>query len=479
MSMSAPMKRIFLRSILSVIAIIGVIVPRRLRADWRQEWEAELRYREELLTRWDNLNWKTKLALLWHSLGAFMDALWLQPRRLEDEMFQDLRYGVRMLLKSPAFTLAAIVSLAIGIGANTAVFSVVNAVLWRPLPYTAADRLVAVAGGRGYAKWFTAPDFVELSKQNRTLDHLSASVSRELAITGGGAPEQLRGQRISPELLALLGVTPQPGRAFAAEEFQPGHEEVVLISHRLWKNRFGQDPQIVGQAVTLDERSYTVVGVLPPQFNFFPATDLLIPLAFKAGDPGCAGAHDLVVVGRLKPGQIIERAERELNEVTRHFATPRNVRLSALRDELVKDFRLTLFVLWGMVALVLLIACANFANLLLARAANRQKGLAIRSAIGARRARIVRQLLTESVLLAVVGGFVGLLCARLGVDALLAASPANISNSGLTVSGLTVSPASLPRLDEVGIASRWWRSSTKRWPTATGRAKTRSASVSN
>src|SRR5499433_2682030 len=155
------------RSWLWLIRVIGVIVPRRLRADWRKEWEAELGYREELLTRWDKLDWDAKLALLWHSAGAFADALWLQPRRLEDVMFQDLRYGVRMLLKSPAFTLAAIVSLAIGIGANTAVFSVVNAVLWRPLPYAAAERLVAVAGGSSYARWFTAQDFVELSRQNR------------------------------------------------------------------------------------------------------------------------------------------------------------------------------------------------------------------------------------------------------------------------------------------------------------------------
>src|SRR5262245_47039142 len=378
-----------------------------------------------------------------------MDALWLQPRRREDEMFQDLRYGVRMLLKSPAFTFAAIVSLAIGIGANTAVFSVVNAVLWRPLPYPAAERLVAVAVRSRYTNWFTAPDFVELSKQNRTLDQLSASVSREFVITGGGAPEQLRGQRISRELLALLGVSPQSGRAFASEEFQPGHEQVVLISHRLWRNRFGQDPQIIGQAVTLDERSYTVIGVLAPQFNFFPATDLLMPLAFTAEELGGGAGPVHQVVGRLKPGQTIERAELELNEVTRHFAEPRKARLSGLRGELVKDFRLTLFVLWGVVILVLLIACANFANLLLARAANRQKELAIRSAIGARRARIVRQLLTESVLMAIVGGVMGLLFARFGVDALLAASPANISEFGLTVS-----PASLPRLDEVGIASR-------------------------
>src|SRR5262249_39474506 len=176
-----------------------------------------------------------------------------------------------------------------------------------------AERLVAVAGGSSYARWFTAPDFVEVSKQNRTLDHLSASVSREFVITGSCAPEQLRGQRISREVFALLRVTPRPGRVFASEEFQPGHEQVALISHRLWRSRFGQDPQIIGQAVTLDERSYTVVGILP-QFNFFPATDLLIPLAFTAEELGGGAGHVLQVTGRLKPGQTIERAERELNE---------------------------------------------------------------------------------------------------------------------------------------------------------------------
>src|SRR5215813_5275216 len=199
------------RSWLWLIRVIGVIVPRRLRADWRKEWEAELQYRETLLADWDRLDWDAKLALLWHSAGAFADALWLQPRRLEDEMFQDLRYGVRMLLKSPAFTLAAIVSLAIGIGANTAVFSVVNAVLWRPLPYPAAERLMVVDGGGYWTILFTPTEFVELSRQNRTLDHLAAFKSREFALTGGAKPEDLRGQWISREMLALLGVTPQPG----------------------------------------------------------------------------------------------------------------------------------------------------------------------------------------------------------------------------------------------------------------------------
>jgi hypothetical protein len=348
--MSDPQKQYFRRPWLWLIKFVGVIVPRRLRADWRQEWEAELGYRETLLAEWDKLDRRAKLALLCHSLGAFADAIWLQPRRLEDEMFQDLRFGVRMLLKSPAFTLAAVISLAIGIGANTAVFSVVNAVLWRPLPYPAAERLMVVDGG-GY--WFTPTDFVELSRQNRMLDHLAAFKSREFALTGGATPEQLRGQWISRELSALLGVTPQPARAFAAEEFQPGHEHVVLISHRLWQNRFGQDPQIIGQTMTLDERSYAVIGVLPPQFNFFPATDLLLPLTFTADDQDQNNLH---LVGRLKPGQTIERAERELNEVTRHFAEPRKMRLYALRDEIVKDFRPTLFVIALMIVGVALLA---------------------------------------------------------------------------------------------------------------------------
>src|SRR5262245_1119287 len=233
-----------------LITFIGVIVPRRLRADWRREWEAELRYRETLLAEWERLDWRARRALLRLSLGAFADALWLQPRRMEDEMFQDLRFGVRMLLKSPAFTLAAVISLAIGIGAHPAVFSVVNAVVCRPLPYPCGERSMVVDGGGYWTRWFTATEFVELSRQNRTLDHLAAFKSREFTLTSGATLEDLRGQRISRELLALLGVTPQPGRAFAAEEFQPGHEHVVLISHRLWQNRFGQDPQLIGQRRT-------------------------------------------------------------------------------------------------------------------------------------------------------------------------------------------------------------------------------------
>jgi putative ABC transport system permease protein len=423
-----------------LIRVVGVIVPRRLRADWLQEWEAELQYRETQLTQWDNLDRSKKLALLWHSLGAFADALWLQPRRLEDEMFQDLRFGARMLLKSRAFTIAAILSLAIGIGANTALFSVVNAVLWRPLPYPGAERLVRVGD------WNTAAEFAALKETRRVFDGLAAWSSRDFMLTRRGAPAHLKGQSITPELLPLLGVTPQTGRAFVSEEFQPGRDQVALISDRLWRNRFGADPQIIGQAVTLDDRPYTVVGVTPPRFDFFPHADLLTPLAFTAEALRQEGYYDLGIIARLKPGTALEQAQQEVAVIARSFAEERDIRLQPLRELLVKDFRLTLLALWGVVGFVLLIACANVANLMLARAANRQKELAIRAAIGARRARLMRQMLTESILVALAGGALGLLCAYLGVKALLAANPAILPQLGRAAEMSTI-----PRLGEVAI----------------------------
>jgi putative ABC transport system permease protein len=441
-----------------LIRVIGVLVPRGLRAGWRQEWEAELLYRESLLANWDRLDRRNKLALLWHSLGALADALWLQPRRWEDEMIQDLRYGVRMLLKSPAFTLAAILSLAIGIGANTALFSVINAVLWRPLPYPDAERLVRVDGLRG-------ADFTALSEAIRAFEGLAAWSGRGLTLTGRGVPVNLTGQRVTPEFLSMLGVTPQAGRAFAAEEFQPGHDQVAIISDRLWRNRFGADTQIIGQAVTLNEQSYTIIGVAPPRFDFFPSADLLMPLVFTAEDLD-PNSCCFPSVARLKPGITLERAQQEL-AVIAHGSE--DVRLQPLRESLVEDFRLTLLAVWGVVGFVLLIACANLANLMLARAANRQKELAVRAAIGARRLRLMRQLLTESVLVALLGGALGLLFAYFGVKALSAANPVihqlsldpipiyNPSTRGFVGISIfldnTEGIARIPRLGEVAIDS--------------------------
>src|SRR5262245_19950638 len=445
-----------------LVRAVGVIVPRRLRVDWRQEWEAELRYRETLINQWGKLAWRGKLSLLWHSLGAFADALWMQPKRMEDEMFQDLRFGIRMLLKNPAFTLAAILSLAIGIGANTALFSVVNVVLWRPLPYPGAERLVRVGEG-GSAEVFAA-----LKQTQRAFDSLAGWRARDFMLTGRGGPAHLKGQRVTPELLPLLGVTPQAGRAFVAEEFQPGRDQVAIISHRLWQSRFGGDPQIIGQAMTLDLQRYTVVGVTPPGFDFFPTADLLTPLAPTAEDIRNP-EYSLDIVARLKPGLTLEQVRQDMSRIAPgleeqrnaliqklarqekgpdvdRFDAQRELRLQPLRELLVKDFRLTLLALWGVVGFVLLIACANVANLMLARAANRQKELAIRTAIGARRARLARQLLTESLLVAGVGGALGLLCAHLGVQALLKANPAILPQLSEAAAMATI-----PRLGEVAI----------------------------
>ncbi len=385
--------------------------------------------------------------------------------RFLEEVWQDLRYGARMLMNSPAFTLAAILSLAIGIGANTALFSVVNAVLWRPLPYPGAERLVRV-GERGSA---LAEVFAALKQTEHVFDGLAGWRERNFMLTGRGGPAHLKGPRITAELLPLLGVSPLVGRAFAAEEFQPGHDQVALISHRLWQSRFGADPQIIGQAITLDQRSYTVVGVTPPRFDFFPEADLLTPLALTAKDISNPD-YSLRVVARLRPGLTLAQARQGLEGIARRLAEQRDalmqrmaqqqgpepdvhrfdaqreLRLQPLRELLVKDFRLSLLVLWGVVGFVLLIACANVANLMLARAANRQKELAIRAAIGARRWRLVQQLLTESVLVAGVGGALGLFCAYLGVQALLAANPAILPQLSATAKMATI-----PRLGEVGI----------------------------
>src|SRR5262245_37392359 len=220
--------RPFTKLCLWLIAFIGVIVPRRLRADWRQEWEAELRYRETLLAEWNNLNWKTKFDLLWHSLGAFADALWLQPRRLEDEMFQDVRYGARMLVKNPGFTLIAVITLALGIGANTAIFSVVNAVLLRPLPYRGPDQLVKVWGSnaRQGSQPLTAslPDYLDWRGKNQIFEQMAAFsfVGGSGNLVGGDEPERVSGLRVSASLFPLLGAEAAIGRIFLTEDERDG-----------------------------------------------------------------------------------------------------------------------------------------------------------------------------------------------------------------------------------------------------------------
>jgi len=420
-----------------LIRIIGVIVPRRLRADWKQEWEAELRYRELVLVDWDKLNWKTKLDLFFRSLGAFRDALLLQPRRLEDEMFQDLRYGFRRLRTSPAFTAVAVIALALGIGANTAIFSVVNTVLLQPLPFAEPDRLVRVWPEKHKVS-ASKSELVELQRESRSFDGIAAYSGWAFTLTGREEPLKLSGARITAGFFDLLGSRAELGRTFAADEDQPGRSQVIVLSHGFWQRYFGADPNIIGQPVTLDGKSHTIIGVLPPSFNF-PALrgekiDLWVPAPIDPSEANDYSAGYLDLIGRLRSGVTPEQAQAEVVAISQALRAKlgrgpndygEHAMVRPFKNEVIGGSRQMLLVLLGAVGCVLLIACANVANLQLARAAHRQKEIAIRTALGAGRVRIIRQLLTESALLALIGGATGIMLAWLGMNFLIKLLPAN------------------------------------------------------
>jgi len=369
---------------------------------------------------------------------------------LARDLWHDLRYGIRALYKQRGFTAVAVLALALGIGGSTAIFSLVNGILLRQLPFRQPDQLMWVSLRRSDPgkRPFNLPDFLDFRDQNRSLDGIAAFANWNVTLTDRGDPERLQGLRISANAFQMLGVEAAVGRALVPAEDTPGRQHVVVVSHGLWQRRFGADPRLVGRTLTLNGASYTVVGVLPPQF-FFPIreAELAVPLAPDA-DPWRGvrtSVNFLRALARLKPDVTREQAEADLTAVAgrlrREYPVANGqklgVTLSPLHEEVVGNVRLALWVLLGAVGTVLLITCVNLANLALVRASARHREMAIRTALGATRRRLIRQLATESLLLAAIGGAAGLLVAAHGIPLLIA-----------------LGPASLPRTAEVGVDFR-------------------------
>ncbi len=367
-----------------------------------------------------------------------------------NSLLSDIRYTFRTLAKNPGFAAVAILTLALGIGANSAIFSVVNGVVLRPLAYRDSERLVFITSqfpGLGFDQfWMSAPEYLELQERSSSFSHMGAYVTGAVSVSSGDQPMRVTAAFHSAELFATLDVPAALGRVFNSEEDLPGGEPVVVLSDGLWRTAFAGDRSLVGRTLEVDGVQRTVVGVMPPGFDINDSgVEAFIPLGLDPANPGSRGGHYLYLVGRLAEGATLQQAEAELEPILSQWPqtnpgqhTPNEsthrVAFEDLKEQVVGDVRPTLMMLLGAVGFVLLIACANVANLLLAKAESRQREIAVRTALGAGVGRLLRQFVTESVALSLIGGTVGTLLAHWGVKALLAASP-----------------GSIPRVAEIGL----------------------------
>ncbi|HET9281981.1 MAG TPA: ABC transporter permease [Candidatus Angelobacter sp.] len=369
-------------------------------------------------------------------------------------LIQDLRYAFRMMLKTPALTAVIVLSLAIGIGANTAMFSIMNALFFHPLRYPQPDQLVILwlsSPGEGIAQdWPSPGQFNDIQKQSQAFEELALAIGKNATLTGFKRPERIEAVRSSSALLRLLGAEPLMGRIFLPEEDTPGKPATAVITYGIWRRLFGADPGILQKNVTIDGQSYAVVGVLGPNFSLsheemptnggLQEAEVFLPLPFTAGLLNDYSQETYNILARLKPGVNLKAAQADIDIIARHIRERDQrdrtftIRVVPLLDQVVGNVHHTLLMLFGAVAFILLIACANIANLLLARAVGRQKEMGVRTALGARRGRLMRQLLTESILFGLLGGTAGLELAALSLTAVRAFNPGNI-----------------PRLDEIGL----------------------------
>ena len=362
-----------------------------------------------------------------------------------NSLWQDVRYGLRVFWKNPGFSAVAVLTLALGIGANSALFSVVNGVLLNPLPFPNANELVAVYSRTGtfQESSISYPNFLDWQKDNHSFAYLAAFRSDDFNLTGVGEPERLHAHMISAEFFPALGLKPLQGRNFRPEEDVPGAGPVAILGDGTWKRKFGSSPEVLGRSITLNAKVYTVVGVAQGHITGLSPTDIFVPIG-QWNDPTFRDrriAMGMNSIGRLKPGVSIEQARADMDRVAENLAAAypeadkgSGIALVPLKTDVVGDVRGILLVLLGAVSFVLLIACANVANLLLARSTGRAREFAIRSALGAGPFRVVRQLLTESMLLGIAGGCIGLGLAILGTKVILAALP-----------------GTLPRVEEISL----------------------------
>ena len=348
-------------------------------------------------------------------------------------LIQNLKFGIRLLRKSPGFACVAIFVMALGIGANTAIFSVVHAVLLEPLPFPDADRLMQIwhvppqTSFPGMTRFAVSPaNFLDWQKQNNVFDQMAVYGGAGYDITGTGKPESVTGGRVSSNFFSVLGVQPLHGRVFLPEEDRPGRNHELILGYKLWQARYASDPNVVGKSINLDGDPYVVVGVMGPKMAVPGFAQLWTPLGLSDQEAAVRGEHNLFSIGRLKPGVTIAQAQAEMNTISQRLekAYPEDDKgwgavVNSMREETVGSVRPALLMMLGAVAFVLLIACANVANLILARTFARRKEIAIRSAVGASRSRVIQQLLSESLALSLCGGALGLLAARFGIELLL------------------------------------------------------------